>query len=100
MPEWKRKGKADLHIVTDHAAESDFALLADFVGGKGYIVAYTTDGLGDVGGIGYVGQRRHCFVAFGIDTAGIVTAQIKGDRASNKDVSRIGLCKVGGLSGQ
>lgn len=71
------------------------ALLADFVGGKGYVVANTSDGLGDIGGIGYVGQRRDYLIALGINTAGIVTAQIKGDRASDKDVSRIRLFKVG-----
>ena len=53
----EKEWKGDLHVVTDHAAESDFALLADFVGGKGYIVANTSDGLGNVGGIGHMGQR-------------------------------------------
>lgn len=81
--EWDREGGNDLHVVTNHAAESDFAILADFVGGKGYIVAYTSNGLGDVGGIRHVSQRRHCLVALVINSTGIVTAQIEGDRASD-----------------
>lgn len=47
--------KGYLHVVTDHTAEPDFALLADFVSGKSYIVTYASNRLGDMGGIGYVG---------------------------------------------
>ena len=43
--------KVDLHIIAYHAAEPHLAFWTDSVGGKGDVMAHSTDGLGDVGWI-------------------------------------------------
>lgn len=82
---WKGGIAEFLHIIADHAAESDFALFAHSMGGEGDIMAHPADRLADGCRVGGVKGWRDLFTTCFGGTAGVVAAQIEGDRTRHND---------------
>lgn len=84
-----RGEKGELHVVADHAAETDGGGRGDAVGGEGDVVADAADGLGDGGWVGGVQCWGDCWGAARGCAACKVTAQVESDGAGYENVDGV-----------